>query len=306
MRICENEGGSYKYGVASFLVGIKMTLSKEKVGQSLDGETMASCTPFEHEVLKLAKSQLTGGLHGGTFTPGYVRKETGKGYNSINSTLASLTKFGLLERGTHTSHRDGQPIEISLYKLTDAGLTILTRIDAGEMKIEERPDSPVPRRAERQRDAPDGDVSDAIRKLEGDIAAILKALESLHEKMDKLHGAGAPRTAVGDPPKRARKSDSDAHAKAVLESLNELAGGSRHALAQDVERMYGKKVGDSGMKAGSGVYFKKLISGLESDSLLKRKYVGCRSLGIRGHGSRLVLEITPEGLERIARLGGSQ
>jgi hypothetical protein len=285
------------------IVGTNMSMSKETPGQSLDGEPLASCTPFEHEILKLAKAQLTGGIHGGTFTPGYVRKETGKGYNSINSTLASLTKFGLLERGTHTSHRDGQPVEISLYKLTEAGAAALSRIESGQLKVEERLDAQPPRRGERARDGLDGDAASSIKKLESDIAAIMKALDSLHEKMDRLQGTAPaqPRSS----PKRARKSDSDFHSKAVLASLKELAGSSRHALAQDVERMYGKKVEEQGMKPGSGVYFKKIISGMESDSLLKRKYVGCRSLGIRGHGSRLVLEITPEGLERVAKLEGS-
>jgi len=300
----ENEGARFKYGVASLFVGIKMSLSKEKIGQPLDGETMTSCTPFEHDVLKMAKSQLSGGIHGGTFTPGYVRKETGKGYNSINATLAALTKFGLLERGSHTSHREGQPVEISLYKLTDFGLTILTRIDAGEMKIGERLDVPSLKKVERQRDASDGDAASAIKKLEEDVTAILRALESLHEKIDRLSGTNAPKPSSGTP-KRARKSDSGIHSKAVLSALKELAGSSRHALAQDVERMYGKIVEAAGMKSGSGVYFKKIITGLEAESLLKRKYVGCRSLGIRGHGSRLMLEITPEGLERIAKLEGS-
>jgi hypothetical protein len=274
-----------------------MTDSKVSSGQSLDAERLTSCAPFEFEILKLAKSQLTGGLHGGTFTPGYVRKETGKGYNSINATLATLTKFGLLDRTSHASHKDGQPVEISLYKLTETGIETLSKLESGKLKVEER--APSQPQKKNERDSPDGDVSVIIKKLENDVAAILKALDSLHGKIDSLHGTGsAPRPG----PKRARKSDSDAHAKTVLDSLKELAGNSRHALAQDVERMYGKKIEEVGLKAGSGVYFKKLIVGMEEKELLKRKYVGCRSLGIRGHGSRLVLEITPEGLDYLARL----
>jgi len=274
-----------------------MTDNKESSGQSLDDERLTSCAPFEFEILKLARSQLTGGLHGGTFTPGYVRKETGKGYNSINATLATLTKFGLLDRTSHASQRDGQPVEISLYKLTETGIETLSKLESGKLKVEERAPG-LPQR-KNDRASPDADVYASIKKLENDVASILKALDSLHIKIDSLQGpSAAPRPG----PKRARKSDSDFHAKTVLGALKELAGNSRHALAQDVERMYGKKVEESGLKAGSGVYFKKLIVGMEEKALLKRKYVGCRSLGIHGHGSRLMLEITPEGLDYLARL----
>ncbi|MFH0815683.1 MAG: hypothetical protein V1934_02550 [Methanobacteriota archaeon] len=277
-----------------------MTPSKESPDQSFESERLTSCAPFEFEILKLAKSQLTDGLHGGTFTPGYVRKETGKGYNAINATLAALTRFGLLERSSHASRKDDRPVEISLYKLTDAGAEALSKLESGSLKIEER--APAHPQRKNDRMPSDGEVAIIIKKLESDVAAIMKALDSLHVKIDGMQGAGAPQRPG---PKRARKSDSDIHARTVLDSLRELAGNSRHALAQDVERMYGQKVEEGGLKAGSGVYFKKLIVGMEEKDLLKRKYVGCRSLGIRGHGSRLLLEITTEGLDYLAKLEGS-
>jgi hypothetical protein len=278
-----------------------MLKSDDNPPVSNDSEPLASCTPFEFEILKLAKTQLTSSPHGGTFTPGYVRKETSKGYNAINATLASLTRYGLLERGSHISQRDGKDVEISLYKLTGAGEDALKRLEAGSLKVEERATAPAAKRADRLREAGgEPDLSETIKKLEEDVAAILKALDSLHSKIEGLGAAG-----VGQPrsePKRARRSDVDSHTKIILEALRDLAGNSHHALSQDVERMYGKNAGDSGLKAGSGIYFKNIIVDLEKDGHLKRKYVGCRALGIRGHGSRLVLEITPKGLEHLEKL----
>jgi hypothetical protein len=270
----------------------------EGPANSLARAGVTSCTHFEFEILKLARAQLDVGHHGGTFAPGYVRKETGKGYNAINATLASLTMSGLLERGSHTSQKDGRPVEISLYKITDAGVGVLDMVAAGEMRLEDRPTPQTAKKVERPREPAGQDISANIKRLENDVSAILRALDAIHLKIDVFQ-TDTRRQKV--PPKRARKGDADLHEKIVLETLNGLAGSSRHALSQDVERAYGKSAEEDGLKAGSGVYFKKVVASLEKQSLVKRKYVGCRSLGIRGHGSRLVLEITPEGQERLAQ-----
>jgi len=265
-------------------------------------DAIASCTPFEFEILKIAQDQLNKGPHGGNFTPGFVRKETGKGYNAINAALSSLTRGGFLERGSHVTQRDGQEMEISLYKITDKGVDRLMRINSGLVKIEER--FPAPRAEPSKRDRADDETYAAIKKLEADVASIIAALNALHVKIDRMGGAQGQTARAPSregAPRRARRSDQQSHNNIVLSSLKELAGTSRHALAQDVERRYSEICGLNGMKAGSGAYFKKILTTLDNQGLLKRKYVGCKSLGIHGHGSRLMLEITEKGDEHISK-----
>jgi hypothetical protein len=262
-----------------------------------------TCTPFEFEILKLGREQLTSGPHGGNFTPGYVRKETGKGYNAINSALSILTKYGLLERGSHTTLRDGRNVEISLYKVTERGIEALDKIGAGSIRIEDRaPTAKAMTPTHRERGSDRDDAAASIRRLEGNVSSILSALNELHAKVDRL-SAGRSVATGGAPPKRARHSDASAHNLMVMESLKELSGNSRHALAKDVARRYAELCTAKGLKAGSDAYFKKVIVALEGQSLVKKKHVGCRSLGIHGHGSRLMLELTQEGFEFLAKNG---
>ena len=62
---------------------------------------------MESKILELGKKQHEKGYQGGSFTPGFVRKETEYGYRAINVALESLIALELVEKTVTSTFRNG-------------------------------------------------------------------------------------------------------------------------------------------------------------------------------------------------------
>ncbi|MBI5000655.1 MAG: hypothetical protein HZB92_03890 [Euryarchaeota archaeon] len=288
-----------------------------RLGHGTNGAPPSAISPFEAEVLKIAQEQLTNGTHGGNFTPGFVRRETGKGYNSINGALGSLAAVGLLERGKHVAQRDGQPVEVALYKITNRGVDALEKIRAGAIKVEERP-QPVVRHANHRTEAPpllrDDVGSAAIPRLESHIKTLSMNLDSLNSKVDRLlillagsqratPGVVVQRRAPGiERGSREKVREATRHKLLMLYALRHLTGNGRPVMAIELQTMYEELCQRRKMECRSASQFRNILARLEESQYINQRSVGCKALGIKnGHGSRLILELTPQGAEFLGR-----
>ncbi|MEW5936684.1 MAG: hypothetical protein AB1665_02560 [Candidatus Thermoplasmatota archaeon] len=269
-------------------------VAKRIFSGSTNVESIGIIEPLESDILRIGERQLVEGPHQGKFTPGYVRRETGKGYNVINEALGYLTDYGLLERDKHLTHKSGEAREIAIYKLTGPGLGVLENVEAGKVRIERRPQPAAGREGVGARPA---------SRLDAQLSSIAEQLSQLDAKLDhvlaRLSGARP-----SPPAKRVRgslRNEALLHRLLLLDTVRHLSKGSRNVIASDVEEMYGQICAARDATPRSDSQVRNVLRRLEKEGYLTTKRVGCRSLGMRGHGSRLLVELTQTGSEYLMK-----
>lgn len=257
-------------------------------------ESITIIEPLESDILRIGERQLVEGPHQGKFTPGYIRRETGSVYNTINDALGYLTNHGLLERDRHLTHRMGKSVEIATYKITGPGLGVLEKVEAGKVRVGRRP---VPDKSEAV-----SQVRPASR-LEAQLSLIAEHLSQLDTKLDSVLSRLGETRAVPAPRKVRGRSRNDAllHRLLLLDTVRHLSKGSMNVIASDVEEMYGQICAAKGTEPRSNSQVRNILKRLAKEGYLSTKRVGCRSLGIRGHGARLIVELSQPGLEFLMK-----
>jgi DNA-binding PadR family transcriptional regulator len=287
-------------------------------------------TFMELKILGISKAQYDKGYSGGTFTPGLVRKETSYSYQVINTSLESLISHGLLEKTVTSTEREGVPVDLDAYSITDKGLQAIEKIKSGAIKIDSSdpgfapPSGHEPRAGfrpeerrtpeyrfrpeERREPAQNNELAQSIKNLEATMKAITEDIKGLHEKADKMlaHVSAKPEVQMPAPQPKQRKpralsSDALIHRVLVLDAVNELRKDWEVVLAKDVKAMYFKKCKERKLSPKGPTQFTTFLKRAQYERLLSLKRVGCRNLGIKGHGSRVVVEMTPEGEEFLAK-----
>ena len=291
-------------------------------------------TFMESKILGLSKTQYDKGYSGGTFTPGVVRKETGYGYRTINMALESLISYGLLEKSVASTFREGVPADMDVYRITDKGMQAIEKIKSGAIKIDGSDAVIVPpssyehmagsrpeerrtpeyrfRPEERREPAQAYGLAQSVKNLEATMKVITEDVKALHSKADKMLADMLSKPEIQMPasqPKqrksRVLSSDALLQRVLVLDAVNELRKGREVVLAEDVKATYFKKCSESGLSPKGANPFTTFLKRFQAEHLLSLKRVGCRNLGIKGHGSRVVVEMTQEGGELLAKHGQS-
>lgn len=299
--------------------------------------TIERITFMESKILGLSKAQYDKGYSGGTFTPGLVRKETSYSYRAINTSLESLISQGFLEKTVTSTFREGAPVDLDVYRITEKGLQAIEKIKAGIIKIdgagepiiapppgrqEPRPDFRSNFRQDDRRDqrdrfrppferrepAPNYGLAQSVKNLEETLKAVTEDLKSLHEKMDKMLASASarPEVQILTPHPKQRKprtlsSDALLHRVLVLDAVRILKKDWEFVLGEDVKAMYFKKCEERGMSPKGPTQFTAFLKRVQYEKLVSLKLVGCRNLGIKGHGSRVVVELTQEGEALLAK-----
>ena len=147
---------------------------------------------MESKIIHIAKGQYDRGIHGGTFTPGYVRKETGYEYGAIDPALDSLVTHKLLERSKSTTFRNGASVEIDLFRITEKGLQTFEKLKAGVIRVEREL---LARPSERhshvkfvsmERREPSPDLAQSVKCVEAALTTIRERVAELHLKVDRM------------------------------------------------------------------------------------------------------------------------
>jgi predicted transcriptional regulator len=275
-------------------------------------------TFMELKILGISKAQYDKGYSGGTFTPGLVRKETSYSYQAINTSLESLISHGLLEKTVTSTEREGVPVDLDAYSITDKGLQAIEKIKSGAIKIDSSdpgfapPSSHEPRTnfrpEERREPAQNHELAQSVKNLEATMKVITKDIKSLHGKADRMlaHVSEKPEIQIPVPQPKQRKpralsSDALIHRVLVLDAVNELRKNWEVVLAKDVKAMYFKKCKERGLSPKGPTQFTTFLKRVQYERILSLKRVGCRNLGIKGYGSRVVVEMTQEGEEFLAK-----
>ncbi len=293
-------------------------------------------TQLESKIISLARYQYNSGDRGGTFTPGFVRKETGQGYDAINFALSSLVGSGLMEKNRTTGFRQGAPADIDIYRITERGLQAFERIEKGLIRIEDRqmPGNYQGGRPNERGNQPGAgrgqghslELHQSVKRLETTLGEISAKLAELHDKLDRKLGMAPAKptsqpTEASEPiapPKAAEKNEAT-QPKArkgkkpssslvqrnvfILESVKELSKDRKFLLANDVKERYVQKCKAKGVAPKGAEQFTVFLNRFKADGLLSVKKMGCKSIGIEGRASRLVIEMTPEGEEYLAKNG---
>ncbi len=288
---------------------------------------------MESKILELGKKQHEKGYQGGSFTPGFIRKETEYGYRAINVALESLIALELVEKTVTNTFRNGTLVELDVYKITEDGIQMLEKVKAGEIPVtgKEPPkqaplvseprtyskpwDSPKPREAPKpryeSRPVPNYDMEHSIKSLEITVRAMAEEIRVLKSRMEamsaKVHAPAPspavhqPQVAAPVPKKKAKSMDSGAmvHRVMLLKAVIELSSKQHNVLADDVKEKYFADCEAKGIKPKGTSQFTPFLKRLEVEGLLSLKRVGCKNLGIKGQGSRVVVKATQEGLELL-------
>jgi DNA-binding PadR family transcriptional regulator len=279
-------------------------------------------TFMELKILGISKAQYDKGYSGGTFTPGLVRKETSYSYLAINTALESLIGHGLIEKTVMNTFREGMPVDLDAYSITDKGLQAIEKIKSGAIKIDSSDPGFAPpsdresrtgfRPEERREPAQNNELAQSIKNLEATMRAITEDIKSLHGKADKMlaHVSAKPETQMPAPQPKQRKprvlsADALIHRVLVLDAVNELRKDWEVVLAKDVKAMYFKKCKERKLSPKVPTQFTTFLKRFQAEHLLSLKRIGCRNLGIKGHGSRVVVEMSQEGEELLAKHGQS-
>jgi hypothetical protein len=266
----------------------------------------------ESKILCLAKGQYDHGIHGGTFTPGYVRKETGYGYDIINDALEFLVGKKYLEVSKTTTFRQGTPVEIELFRITEKGLQTIERMKSGAVRVgvhevdRTRSESADPTVRTRPQDGhdPHSRTVQSARNIEATLAKALERTIELHQKVDRFV-AGPPMIVVPDTKKsghhpaetNASRKRTLPHQVLVAGAIKELTGTMKLVLSRDIEVLYLKRCKEVGLPPKNRQTLGLLLKSMSAMGLATLKLTGCRELGIHGHGSRLVVALTPKGDE---------
>jgi hypothetical protein len=291
-------------------------------------------TFMESKILELGKKQHEKGYQGGSFTPGFIRKETDYGYRAINVALESLIALELVEKTVSNTFRNGALVELDVYTITGDGIEVLDKVKSGAIALtgkepvkqaplvsEPRPyskpwESSAPREAPKPRyeprPAPNYEMEHTLKSLEISVRALAEEMRVLRSKVDNLTiraaapppaPAPAPKAAEPVPRKKSKSMDSSAmvHRVMLLKAVSELSAAKRNVLADDVKDKYFADCESRGEKPKGTSQFTPFLKRLESEGLLSLKRVGCKNLGIKGQGSRVVVTVTDTGLALLQK-----
>lgn len=288
-------------------------------------------TLMEAKILVLSKSQYDKGYSEGSFTPGFIRKETEYGYRAINMALKSLIDHGLVEKNVTSTFREGAPVELDVYIITERGLQAIEKMKSGAIKVnggepagssrsnqprdsyrpEERRE-PRFRPEERREPTHNHELAQSIKNLEAAMEAITADIKDLHGKVDMMLAHTPAKSEVKIPAAQTKQRkprtlspNALIHRVLVLDVVNELRNDRDNVLAEDVKAMYFKKCKERKLSPKGPTQFTTFLKRVQHEQFLSLKKVGCRNLGIKGRGSRLVVEFTREGEELLAKHGQS-
>ncbi|MDO9537849.1 MAG: hypothetical protein Q7J68_05985 [Thermoplasmata archaeon] len=292
----------------------------------MDGITKLS--QMEAKILELGKKQYDRGYARGTFTPGFIKKETNYAYRAINTALESLISQELVEKTVTSTFRNGVLVELDVYNITNDGILALEKIGSGNIKVNadtrpvsrrpdftseskpwERPSPSPPRTFERREPSGNSpELVQIVKKLEEAMKTMTQELQALHIKMDKMM-MQKPKVAeaqipLSEPKKRksrAGSSEGVKHRVMILTAIRELESNRDDVLAEDIKATYFKECSGKGISPKGQAQFTTFLKKLEGEKLLDLKRVGCRNLGIKGHGSRVVVKITKEGEDFLVK-----
>ncbi len=282
-------------------------------------------TLMESKILRLGMKQHDKGYAGGSITPGLVRKETEYSYRAINMALESLINQELMEKSLRSTFRDGSLVELDVYKITYKGIETVEKLDAGTITVtgtepepertqrheyndhsktwgrpraDDRPRHSEPQRFYGPQESHTRELTEAVNTLHSAMKLLSEDMRKLHTKVDQLMTRNVPQT-----PATARKSTARAndHTLLVLGSVKALAPVRDFVIAEEVRGTYFRECEKLGLKPKGQSQFTAYLKRLESKGLLGLKRMGCRNLGIKGHGSRVVVTLSKEGSEYLAQ-----
>jgi len=273
---------------------------------------------LESKILNLGKDQCNNGYHGGTFTPGYIRKETGLSYLAINPALLALVNYGFLEASKSTAFRNGSTIDIDVYTITYKGLQATEEIRLGAIKVEEhefsnglhRRNEPMNSFRPRRESGHGPELIQSFKSMETDLATISEKVKELHTKFDRILASSVkPETTNSSERPKARKPRAASrkslkHQTIILDSLKALSEKSKFVLANNVYETYSQKCKDLGISSRNTSQYRNILKRLEKENHVSLKRVGCKELRIKGRGSRVVVELTQDGSELLKKNEG--
>jgi hypothetical protein len=293
-------------------------------------ENITRLTLMESKILGLGKKQHEKGYSGGSFTPGFIRKETEYSYRAINSALESLISQELVEKTVSSTFRNGALVELDVYTITNDGILALEKIESGAIKVlggdqgvtpprkyesstnfkpwERSPPSNIPAKAEKTEPENTSDLAQTVKTLETMLKAITDDLKAIHVKIDRISTQASPKPEIDMPaPKKSKqkpkaiKGDRMHHRAMVLDALKTLGNNRKIVLAEDVKTAYSQKSEELGLAPKGLSQFTSFLKRLQDDGLVTLNRVGCRNLGIKGQGSRVVVIITDKGERFLAK-----
>ena len=209
-----------------------------------------------------------------------------------------------------STFRDGVSVKIDLFRITEKGLQAIEGINSGAVRVRERWHGGA--KTERSADGGKptyGDaqagISSAAQSARNIEAALGKAMEmtlGLHAKVDRLIAASAENSVRGSPEgANSRAGDKNPrngalpHQALAAEALRELLESKKAVLAGEIEESYGRLCAERGLAPKNHQTFGLLLKRMASQGLVSLKLTGCKELGIKGHGSRLVVALTEKG-----------
>ena len=287
-------------------------------------------TLMESKILRLGMKQHEKGFGGGAITPGFIRKETEYSYRAINMALESLIGHEFMEKLPRSTFRNGELVKLDVYKITYKGIEAFERLEAGKIEVSGQEPEPQPRfesqsqskpwdrhrdegpRRDWQRpagyqEAQSREFADAVKAMHVTMKLLQEEIKALHAKVDSLaahHRTQAqPQAQTTAQPAEAVKLKSGDHAALVLGSVKSLAPVRDYVIADEVRETYFAECQRLGIKPKGMSQFTPYLKRLESKGLLELKRMGCRNLGIKGHGSRVVVSLSAQGAEYLARYG---
>ena len=269
-------------------------------------------TLMESKILGLGKIQFEKGYSGGAITPGLVRKETEYSYRAINMAMDTLIGQDLMEKIVRSTFRNGSLVELDVYRITVKGLEVMEKVQAGAIRVTGT-DEPAPRpfrpspqpsrhwdrppdRNEQYR-APAHEMADTVRNLQAAMKTLSDDIRSLHDKIDRMMKQPVAPTVPGTA-KAPKKTD---HTFLVLKAVSALASVRSNVLAEEVREVYFTECGRLGLKPKGQTQFTAYLKRLQEKGLLELRRTGCRNLGIKGHGSRVCVQMSTGGKEYLAR-----
>jgi hypothetical protein len=292
-------------------------------------ENITRLTLMESKILALGKKQHDKGYQGGSFTPGFIRKETEYSYRAINSSLESLISQELVEKTTTSTFRNGALVELDVYTITNDGIQALEKVDSGTIKIlggdqgvtpparhqsspnykpwEKSQPTSYPVRMEKS-ESSQNDLAQTVKSLETALRTLTEDLKALHLKVDRILLQPPQKPEIDTPALKVTKrkprsinADNIQHRVMILKALNTLASKQKIVLAEDIKTPYFQKCEEQGFPPKGLTQFPSFLKRLQDEGLVTLKRVGCRSLGIKGQGARLVVTMTGEGEKFIAK-----
>lgn len=293
-------------------------------------ENITRLTLMESKILGLGKKQHEKGYQGGSFTPGFIRKETEYSYRAINSALESLINQDLVEKTVSSTFRNGTLVELDVYTITNDGLLALEKIDSGAIKVlggdqgvtpprkyesranikpwERSPVTNISPKVEKAEPVNDPSLVQTVKNLETALKTITDDLKTIHLKIDRIliQAPQKPEVEMPMPNIKKRKpkfinAERTLHRTMVLDALNTLGSSRKIVLADEVKATFILKCEERGLPPKGLTQFTPFLKRLQDEGLVTLKRVGCKNLGIKSQGSRVVVIMTDKGEKFLAK-----